>query len=219
MSFEISFLQPEAARHAIRHVAPPFPHVLERMEREIEKEEQPAVGRAVGSLLRTLAAASQARRVLEVGTNIGYSALWLVAGMEADGHLDTIEMDEAIAKRAEDNFAAAGVAERVTVHRKRALDALSTLEGPYDLVFLDAAKAEYPTYLDHAARLLRPGGILAADNAFWTGRVWEDSPTQPDTLGILELTKRAFTEDTWATTLVPSEDGVLVAVKLAQGNG
>ena len=213
MSFETSFLAPEARAHVARLVEPPFPDVLRRMEREIEREEQPAVGRAVGSLLRTLAAAAQARRVLEVGCNLGYSALWLAAGMPADGRLDTIEMEDAIADRAEANFREAGVAARVRVHRGRAMDVLPRLEGPYDLVFLDAAKAEYPQYLDHAWRLLRPGGVVAADNAFWRGRVWGDAK-DADTAGVRELTRRAFSDPRWATTLVPSEDGVLVAVKL-----
>ena len=214
MSFEISFLREEASRYATRHVTLPFP-VMDRMESEIAKEEQPAVGRGAGSLLRTLAALTQARRAVEVGTNIGYSALWLLAGMRDDGRLDTIEMDNGIARRAQQNFAQAGVAQRVHLHEAKAMDALEAIEGPVDLVFLDAAKAEYPRYLEHAHRLLRPGGVVAADNAFWLGRAWDDEFQDDDTLGVREATRRAFTmPEQWAaTTLVPVEDGVLVAVK------
>lgn len=214
MSFEISFLAPEAARFATQHVAPPYPEVAARMEREIEKEAQPAVGRGAGSLLRALAAVTQARRVVEVGTNLGYSALWLVAGMPQGGRLDTIEFDPDIASRAEANFRDAGIADRVAVHRGKALDVLPRLEGPVDLVFLDAAKAEYPTYLEHAARLLRPGGVLAADNAFWTGKAWDAARQDADTQGVRELVRRAFEDKRFAaTTLVPIEDGVLVAIR------
>lgn len=213
MSFEISFLREEAAQYVTRHVALPYP-VMERMESEIAKEEQPAVGRGAGSLLRTLAAMTQSRRAVEVGTNIGYSALWLLAGMREDGRVDTIEMDAGIARRAADNFAEAGVEGRVRIHQAKATAALPRIDGPVDIVFLDAAKAEYPQYLDHAHRLLRSGGVVAADNAFWLGRAWDDEFQDADTLGVRELARRAFTGEHWAAaTLVPVEDGVLVAVK------
>lgn len=215
MSFEISFLDAQAAAYATRHVRLPYADVMTRMEAEIEREQQPAVGRAVGSLLQTLAAAAGARRVLEVGCNLGYSALWLASGMTPDGTLDTIEMDEAIAARAEANFRDAGIAERVRVHRGAALDVLPSLAGPYDVIFLDAAKAEYPRYLEHASRALRPGGIVAADNAFWTGKAWREDVDDADTRGVRALARAAFEDAAWATTLFPAEDGVLVAVKRA----
>src|SRR5439155_7467027 len=106
------------------------------------------------SVLRALVASAGGGRVLEVGTNFGYSALWMAAGLRADGHLDTIEIDAGTAKRARENFREAGVGARISVHEGAALDVLPTLKGPYDLVFLDAVKSEYPRYLDHALRML-----------------------------------------------------------------
>lgn len=215
MSFEVSFLDEKAAAYATRHVARPYDAVMRRMEREIRKERQPAVGLAVGSLLQTLAAASGARRIVEVGTNVGYSGMWLLAGAP-QATLDTIEFDAAIAARAQRNFADAGVATRARVHLGAALDVLPKLAPPADLVFLDAAKSEYPDYVEHALRLLRPGGILAADNAFWLGRALDAAQRDADTRGVRKATKMAFEDPRFVgATIVPAEDGVLVAVRKA----
>lgn len=196
----------------------PVPYkTMEIMEREIAAEHQPAVGRGTGSILRALVAASGGTRVLEVGTNVGYSALWMGAGLADGGHLDTIELDADIATRARHNVANAGLATRITVHQGAALDVLPRLRAPYDLAFLDAAKVEYPAYSQHALRLLRTGGILAADNAFWLGRAWDAAAKDADTEGIREYTRRVTTDPRLVTTLMPSEDGLLVSVVRGAG--
>jgi predicted O-methyltransferase YrrM len=209
VSFDESFLAPEAAAFVERIHPLPFPAVMRRIEEEARKEGQPAVGRGTGSLLRALAAAVRARRILEVGCNLGYSGLWLASGRAA---LDTIEIDPALARRARAHFAEAKVA--ATVHEGAALDVLPRLAGPYDLAFLDAVKAEYPRYLDHALRLLRPGGVVAADNMFWLGRAWDEKERDSDTEGVREYARRVTTDARFATSIVPSEDGLAVSVLL-----
>lgn len=210
MSFDQSFLAPEAERYLQGLATVPYP-VMDRMEREVQKEDQPAVGRLTGSALRALAAATSRRRALEVGTNIGYSALWLAAGLKPEGRLDTIEVRAELARRAEANFREAGVGTRATVHVGEALKVLPRLEGPYDIIFLDAVKAEYPQYLDLALPLLAPGGILAADNLLWLGRVWGSSK-DGDTQGVREYTRRVHADPRLATTILPVEDGLGVSV-------
>ncbi|MFA5860204.1 MAG: O-methyltransferase [Candidatus Thermoplasmatota archaeon] len=211
MSHDASFL-PEPVRHYVDGLFPvPFKN-MDLMEREIAAEGQPAVGRSTGSALRALVAASGGVRVLEVGTNVGYSALWMGAGLPNGGRMDTIELNGDIASRARRNIANAGLATRITVHQGAALDVLPRLQAPYDFIFLDAAKAEYPAYLQHALRLLRSGGIVAADNAFWLGRAWDASAKDADTEGVREYTRRVTTDPKLVTTLVPSEDGLLVSV-------
>jgi predicted O-methyltransferase YrrM len=212
MSHDQSFLDPKAHAYVEGLFRPPYA-VMERMEREIAMEGQPAVGRSTGAVLRALALASGGSRILEVGTNVGYSALWLASELRPHGHLDTIEIDPGIARRARANFDEAKVGGRITVHEGAALDVLPRLQGPYDMVFLDAVKAEYPRYLDHALRALRPGGILAADNAFWLGRAWgKPAQDDADTRGVQELTRRVTGDPRLAAAMVPSEDGLLVAV-------
>ncbi len=129
----------------------------------------------VGRLLAVLVAACRARRVLEVGTLGGYSAICLARALPADGRLVTLELDPAHAAVARANLADAGLAERVEVRVGRALALMEALEGdpagPFDLVFIDADKASYPEYLEASLRLTRPGAVLVADNVVRGGRV------------------------------------------------
>lgn len=213
VSFDASFVHDDAAAYAAR-LAPPLSDVMRRLEDEVRREGQPAVGRAVGSLLRALVAASGGRRVVEVGCNVGYSALWMASALAPDGRIDTIEIDPATAARARANFAAAGFAGRVHVHEGAALDVLPRLVGPFDLVFLDAVKAEYVRYLDLVLPHVRVGGLVVADNMFWNGKAWDPRAKDDDTLGVRAFAKRLAADPRFATTLVPAEDGVLVAVRL-----
>jgi predicted O-methyltransferase YrrM len=221
MSFDQSFLAPEAAEFVARlHARLPFPSVMERIEAEARRERQPAVGRGTGGILRALVASVGGGRVLEVGCNLGYSALWMASALRPPGlgagagagALDTIEIDPHLARRARAHFAEAGLAERITVHEGAALDVLPKLRPGYDLVFLDAVKREYPAYLDHALRVLRPGGIVAADNLFWLGQAWDETVDDDETRGVREYTRRVFTDPRLVTTIVPSEDGLGVSV-------
>jgi caffeoyl-CoA O-methyltransferase len=173
------------------------------------------VSAEAGRLLATMIAAIGATRVVEVGTLFGYSGVWLARALPAHGHLDTLELSDVHADAAEGWFARAGLAERVTVRRGAALDTLAGLEGPYDAMFIDAAKAEYTDYADHAVRLLRPGGTLLADNAIWSGKVADPSVNDADTEGIRRFHDRIAGGETWASTVLPVGDGVSVSVKRA----
>lgn len=124
-----------------------------------------------GKLLYLLARLSGARRILEIGTLGGYSGIWLGRALPPDGELVTLELDPAYAVFARESFNEAGLGSRALILTGRALDRLSELSGPYDLVFLDANKDEYPEYLAEAARLLRPGGLLLADNVVRKGAI------------------------------------------------
>jgi len=166
-----------------------------------------------GRLLAVWTAAIGARRVLEVGTLFGYSGVWISRALPSDGSLDTLELSDVHADAAEEWFARAGLADRVTVRRGAALQTLAQLEGPYDLVFLDAAKAEYVDYARHAARLLRTGGSLLADNAIWSGRIADPAVTDDDTEGIRRFHEHIVEDPAWDATVLPVGDGVAVAVK------
>jgi caffeoyl-CoA O-methyltransferase len=127
----------------------------------------------LGALLEVLTRASGGRRALEVGTFVGTSAAWIARGLARDGRLDTLEADPERAERAEAFLAAAGLGDRVAVHRGPAARTLAGLapDPPYDLCYIDADKAGYPAYLGHAIRLVRPGGLILADNVLAGGRV------------------------------------------------
>lgn len=170
------------------------------------------VSNDTGALLATLVRATGARRVLEVGTLFGYSAVWMARALPADGHLDTLELVDAHADFAEQLLADAGLEDRVRVHRGPALQSLATLDGPYDLAFIDADKGGYVAYLERALELVRPGGTIIADNVAWSGRVADPDNDEPDTLALRRYLEFARAHPRLDTNVLPIGDGVAVSV-------
>lgn len=169
-----------------------------------------------GATLRFLAAALRARTVVEVGTGAGVSGLYLLAGMAPDGVLTSIDVEPEHQRAAREAYGAAGYpAARGRLIMGRALDVLSRLtDGGYDLVFVDGAKSEYPHCLDTGIRLLRPGGVIAFDNALWHGRVADPAQRDPETVAVRETARAVRDDDRLVPTLLPVGDGLLAAVKL-----
>jgi predicted O-methyltransferase YrrM len=168
----------------------------------------------VGAAIRLVAAALGARAVVEIGTGTGVSALWLLRGMAPDGVLTTIDVEPEHQRAAREAFAEADVApNRTRLIAGRALDVLPRLsDGAYDLVLCDAAKTEYEDYLEQAVRLLRPGGVVAFDNALWHDRVADPAQRDETTTAIRELGKRVRDDERLIPALLPSGDGLLLAV-------
>ncbi len=131
------------------------------------------VSPAQGKLLYLLARVAGARRILEIGTLGGFSSIWLARALPEDGELVTLELDPEHARVARDNLDRAGVGGRVRVVVGAASETLPTLAAPFDLVFIDADKQSYTTYLDWAIRLCRPGALIIADNVIRGGEVLE----------------------------------------------
>lgn len=173
------------------------------------------IGTGGGAALRLLAAASGARHVVEVGTGAGTSGLWLLAGMPADGVLTTIEIEPEHALRAKRSFAAAGIApQRTRVITGRAVDVLPRMnDSSYDLVHIDADKEGYPQYVEHAIRLLRPGGVLAMDNMLWHDKVADPAARDATTVLLRDLGKQLRDDERLVVSLLPVGDGMLAAVK------
>ncbi len=138
-----------------------------------------------GKFLYLLARLVGARRILEIGTLAGYSTIWLARGLAEGGRVDTIEIDPHHADVAAANFAAAGLAPVVTLHRDSALGVLPTLAGPYDLVFIDADKQNGAAYFDWAVRLGRPGTLIIVDNVVRNGDIL--APVDEKALGTVAL--------------------------------
>ncbi len=173
------------------------------------------VGQGAGVVLRLLAAAIEARTVVEIGTGAGVSGLYLLAGMRADGVLTSVDIESEHQRLAREAFAEAGIPHnRTRLITGAALDVLPRLtDGAYDLVFCDAEKAEYGDYFQQAIRLLRPGGIVAFDNALWHNRVADPAQRDHDTVTIRELGKVVRDDESLLPALLPVGDGLLVAVK------
>lgn len=168
-----------------------------------------AVSADTGRLLQVLLRAVGANRVLEVGTLGGYSAIWIARALPAAGQVVTIEAEPRHAAFAEAWLRRAGLADRVEVRVGRALDVLPAFDGErFDAVFLDADKEPLPRYFEWALRLLRPGGLLVADNALWGGRVLDASVDDADTRGVREFNRLLATDPRVTGIVVPTHDGV-----------
>jgi predicted O-methyltransferase YrrM len=168
-----------------------------------------------GSALRLLAAAVSARSVVEVGTGAGVSGLWLLSGMPPDGILTTIDHQPEHQRAAKQAYAAAGIAtQRTRVIAGRALDVLPRLtDAAYDMVVIDADKAEYPQYVEQALRLLRSGGVLVLDNMLWHDKVADPATRDEITTTLRDLGKELRDNDSLLPAMLPVGDGVLAAVK------
>ncbi|HZJ05220.1 MAG TPA: O-methyltransferase [Nocardioidaceae bacterium] len=174
------------------------------------------IGPGGGSALRFLAAVIEARAVVEIGTGTGVSGLWLMRGMRPDGVLTTVDTEVEHQRLAKKTFTEAGVAsQRVRLIPGSALDVLPRLtDGHYDLVFCDGDKQEYSDYLTEALRLLRPGGLVAFDNALWHDRVADPAQRDAETVAIRELGKTVREHEALLPVLLPVGDGLLVAKKV-----
>lgn len=173
------------------------------------------IGPGGGAALRFLAAVTGARSVVEIGTGCGVSGTWLLRGMAEDGVLTSIDLEPEHQRLARDTFGEAGFAPaRVRLIAGRALDVLPRLtDGGYDLIFVDGEKTEYGDYLTEAVRLLRPGGVVAFDNALWHDRVADPTARDAATVALREVGKRVREDDSLVSTLLPVGDGLLVATK------
>jgi predicted O-methyltransferase YrrM len=153
-----------------------------------------AVAPNQGKLLNLLARLAGARSILEIGTLGGYSTIWLARALPADGRLITLEADPKHAEVARANIAAAGFADVVDVRLGKALDTLPSVEGPFDLVFIDADKPNTPHYFEWALRLSRLGTVIIVDNVIRSGAVADASNTDPAILGVRKLHELIATE-------------------------
>ncbi|NRQ49908.1 O-methyltransferase [Aeromicrobium sp. YC3-14] len=171
------------------------------------------VGAGSGAVLSFLASAVQAKAVAEIGTGTGVSGLWLLRGMQPDGVLTSVDLEAEHQRLARETFTEAGFApQRFRLIAGSGLDVMPRLtDAGYDLVFLDGDKVEYGEYLDQALRLVRPGGLIAFDNALWHDRVADPAQRDPETTAIREVIQRVAADDRLRSMLVPLGDGLLVA--------
>ncbi len=155
----------------------------------------------------------QAKAVAEIGTGTGVSGLWLLRGMSPDGVLTSVDLEAENQRLARETFTEAGYApQRFRLIAGAGLDVMPRLtDAGYDLVFLDGDKVEYSEYLEQALRLVRPGGLIAFDNALWHDRVADPSQRDPETTAIREVIQRIADDERLRSVLIPLGDGLLVA--------
>ena len=192
--------------------------VLRDIARDGDRQKLPLIDAEVGALLRVLATAIGATRILEIGTAIGYSGIWLAGALPADGMLVTMEVNPGRARAARENIARAGLASRVSVIVGDAERLLKKVAGPFDLIFQDGDKKLYTLLLNRLVELLRPGGLLITDNVLWDGEVVPGFVARPqrsseDTQAISAYNQRLASDARLLTTWLPLRDGVAISVK------
>jgi caffeoyl-CoA O-methyltransferase len=175
----------------------------------------PIVGPLVGRDLLLLARAIGARKVFELGSGFGYSALFFAKAVGPEGSVHCTDLSEENPRLAQEFLTRAGVWSRITYHREEATAALRRTGGSWDIVYNDIDKDGYPETVDLAYERLRPGGLFITDNVLWSGRVLEpEKDASASTRGVIEFTRRLFSHGGFLTSVHPTRDGVAVALRL-----
>ena len=188
--------------------------VLLEMEAEGKERDFPIVGRNVGVTLEVLARSVGARRVMELGSGFGYSAYWFAGAVGAAGEVHCTDGDPDNAAKAETYLSRAGLWDRVTYHVGDAVQQLATIEGDFDVVYDDIDKHGYPDAWRAARERIRVGGLYICDNVLWSGRVLQDDPDR-NTAAILEHNRLIADDERFVSTIVPTRDGVIVALRVS----
>jgi caffeoyl-CoA O-methyltransferase len=172
----------------------------------------PIIGAQAGRLLHFLARTIHAKNILELGSGFGYSAMWFALAVGPGGKVVMTEGSAANAERARDYFTRAGLLDRVEFNVGDALASANKYPGPFDIIFCDIDKRDYPKAIEVARGKLRVGGILIFDNMLWHGRIL--SQNDDDTRAVLETTQALLSADDFLTTLVPLRDGQSLSLRL-----
>jgi predicted O-methyltransferase YrrM len=191
--------------------------VLLEMETHAEERGFPIVGRNVGVTLEVLARSVSARRIMELGSGFGYSAYWHARAAGSDGEVHLTDGDPENANKAADYLERAGLADGVEFHVGDAVTELGKLDGEFDVIFSDIDKDGYPDAWRAASERVRPGGLYVCDNVLWYGRVAVEDPddARPQyTEAVLEHNRLIAEDERYVSTIVPTRDGVMVAIRV-----
>ena len=177
-------------------------------------------GAAQGQLMRMLALMSGARRILELGTFTGYSAICLASALPEDGHLDTLELNDELEDLILEGFEKAGLADRISLHIGDCKETLQKMRSEmngellYDIVYIDANKREYCEYYELVFDMIRPGGLILADNVIWDGKVCQNPlPQDKQTLSIVRFNDMVAKDHRVESVILPIRDGLNVIRK------
>ena len=192
------------------------PDLLQELARETHlKVLQPRMlsGAYQGRLLSLISKLITPKHILEIGTFTGYSALCMAEGLHANGRIDTIDVDEELTEMQRRYFDASGYGKQIFQHLGNAAEIIPTLNGNFDLVFIDADKEQYPLYFDLIIERIQAGGLIIADNVLWSGKVVTNATDEATQA--LQLFNKKMVEDTRVeTVLLPVRDGLTLIRKI-----
>jgi len=206
---------PEALDQYIHDHSSPESQVLQELARETRAKSKDAgmmVGHVQGLLLRSLVRMTRARRVIEIGTFTGYSALAMAEGLPDDGEIITCDVDPKTTAIARQYWDRSPHGRKITLRLGPAIRTIESIPGPVDLVFIDADKQSYVQYWDASIPKLRTGGVAVVDNVLWSGRVLD--PKDPDDHAIVAFNAHVTKDPRVEQVMLPVRDGVLLATRL-----
>jgi predicted O-methyltransferase YrrM len=203
-------VQDEIEQYAEQHTTPATDVLaaLAAETRETLRSPQMLTGTIEGRLLEMLVFATQARRVLELGTYSGYSSISMAAGLPPDGHIDTCEVDSRHVEVALKYIEQSGYADRITVHLGPALETIERLDEQWDFVFIDADKENYLNYYEAVLPRLSERGLIAVDNTLWSGRVLDESDDAETTRAMREFNERVRSDERVMCVQLTVRDGI-----------
>ena len=204
----------EPAEDYIYSLLPERDSILQEIETDAAARRVPIVGPAVGRLLYQLALMIGAKSVFEMGSATGYSSIWWARALGPDGKVFYTDGSRENADLARKNLERAGVLDRVVIHVGDALEILSEQKVPFDIIFNDVDKEDYPRVLRLALPHLRKGGLFVTDNVLWSGRVADAADGEPTTKAIREFNTQLYRTPDLLTTIIPLRDGVSVSLKI-----
>jgi caffeoyl-CoA O-methyltransferase len=213
-----AIIRPEQAEY-LERLTPANVGLVAEMEAYAAEHRVPIADREVARFIEITARSTGARRVLEIGMAIGYTALHVARALPEGGEVVTIEPSEEMIARSEDYLGRAGVRGRVSIERGFALDVIPRLTGEFDMIFLDAVKQEYASYLELSMPLLRTGGLVIADNLLWGGQVAGEIRSEDQTAStqaLREFNQVFVRHPQLLAVVLPVGDGLGYAVKLPE---
>ena len=211
----MEFISQEIDRYCCSH-SEDENDLLKRINRETHVEVlQPRMlsGHFQGRVLSMLSKMIQPKRILEIGTYTGYSALCLAEGLSSDGKLVTIDVNEELVNRVKGYFNASEYAKQIEYILSPALEVIPTLKEEWDLVFIDADKQNYIAYYELVLPLVKPGGYIILDNVLWSGKVADPEKNDKDTVLLRKLNTIIHADDRVEEVLLPIRDGLMIARK------
>jgi len=210
----MDFLAKEIEKYINRHTTGEtsiLNDLVRQSKAELEYTEMIS-GRQVGQLLKLLVRIGGYKRILEVGTFTGYSAIWMADALPDEGELITLEMNERYTEISNRFFTRPPYKYKIRQIMGPALNTIDSLEGEFDMIFIDADKMQYPDYFMKLKPKLKSGGILAIDNVLWGGSVID--PDDDKSKSVDKLNKLICNDSVFEQVILPVRDGVMVAVKL-----
>jgi caffeoyl-CoA O-methyltransferase len=208
-------LDPAVDEYAAKYTSAE-PNVLRELSRITHlRTLQPRMlsGHVQGRFLAMLAGLMQAKKILEIGTFTGYSAICLAEAMPPGGQIISIDINDEVLPIAKEAVEQAGMHDKITLITGNAAEVMPTLQGPFDLIFIDADKRNYATYYELALPLLRKGGLILADNVLWSGRVMDATIKDADTAALRSFSEMVQHDERVDNVMLTLRDGVLMIVK------